>query len=153
MPLPLRANSEMRDLPKLQSQSSGRFSTFCPLSLIFTMWNEAVAAISNRVGITFGSPGWMVEMGFCASTTYESERAFQYPHGRVPPVIGFQNLCITGEMDYFFTWIQEEFHTNFSFFELVDEPQSRTLTDLKNFAKICRSQPKVWRHLTITYIS
>ena len=57
----------------------------------------------------------------------------QYPHGRVPPVIGYQNLPIKGKMDYFFNSIQEKFQTNFSIFELVDEPQSRTLTDLGKF--------------------
>ena len=36
-------------------------------------------------------------------------------------------------MDYFFNSIQEKFQTNFSIFELVDEPQSRTLTDLGKF--------------------
>ena len=56
----------------------------------------------------------------------------QCPHGRVPPVIGFQNLPKKGEMDYCFNSIQEEFHANFSIFELVDEPQSRRLGKFSN---------------------
>ena len=46
----------------------------------------------------------------------------QYPHGRVPPVIGFQNLTKTGGMDPIFNTIQEEFCIFSPIFEVFNTP-------------------------------